>query len=185
MRPILELAARLAALERRVAGMMQHGTVAEVNPGEGWVRLDLGPSREGPLLSPRIPYAQMAGDLSVHAPPSVGQQMTFIAPSGDIRQAVAVPMTWSDANGSPGDGADVAVTFGDVRIDMTGGGVTITAAGATVTITGDGVAIQGDLSVEGDVSFAGGGVTHNGTNIGGTHRHGGVTSGGSQTNTPS
>lgn len=172
MRAIVELSNRLAALERRVSGAMRHGTVAEVNTADGWVRLDLGPGTDGPLLSPRIPYAQIAGALAVHAPPSVGQQMTFIAPGGDMRQALALPMSWGGGNASPASGADPALTFGDVRIDLTGGALTITVAGVTVSLSGAGLSITG------------GRVDHDGSDIGATHTHGGIVPGPANTNPP-
>lgn len=160
MRAIIELNNRLAALERRVAGGMRHGTVAEVNTGGGWVRLDLGPDGDGgKLLSPKIPYAQMAGALKVHAPPSVGQQMTVMAPTGDMSQGVAVPMTWSDQNAAPASGSDNALTFGDVRVDLKEAELTVTIGGATLTITPDQIrAALGGSSVtvsEAGVSVAG------------------------------
>lgn len=117
MREITEILNRIAGLEKRLSSMVRHGPVAEVNPAEGWVRLNLGEGDNGPLLSPKIPYAQMAGALKFHAPPSEGQQMTYFAPSGDPRQAVAFPMTWSDANPSPsGSGEENVLTYGSVKV---------------------------------------------------------------------
>lgn len=172
MRAIIDLAARVSALERRVAGSMRHGTVAEVDPAEGWVRLDLGPGDGGALLSPRIPYAQMAGALKAHVPPSVGQQMTVLAPTGDMQQGVAMPLTWSDANPSPGDSADIAITLGDVRIDMNGSGLTLAVGGVTLEISGAGLKVRG------------GRIEHDEVNVGSTHTHGGVVSGPSDTLEP-
>jgi len=168
----LQMNARIASLEARLAGMVRHGPVEEVNTAEGWVRLNLGEGDHGPLLSPKIPYAQMAGGLKVHAPPTKGQNMTVIAPGGDPRQSVALPMTWSDQNAAPASGADPALTFGDVRIDLTAGGLRISVGGVSLDISGAGVAITG------------GQVTHDGLNIGSTHRHGGVQAGPATTDFP-
>lgn len=138
--------ARIAAIEQRLAGIIQHGPVAEVNEAEGWVRLSRGEGDDGPLLGPKIPYAQMAGGLKVHAPPAVGQNMTVISPTGDPRQAVALPMTWSDKNPSPGDGPDPVLTYGDVRIDVQPGAILvkvprlfIECEGTTFELTGGGL----------------------------------------------
>ena len=61
MREIVELAARIAELERRFSGMMRHGTVEELDTSKHRVRLKFGTDVEGkPFLSPWIPYAQMA-----------------------------------------------------------------------------------------------------------------------------
>lgn len=162
IREIAEMAARLADLERRVSGMVRHGTVAEVDPSGQRIRLDMGPAHggEGQFLSPWIPYAQIAGDLRVHTPPSVGQQFTAVSPTGDVRQAVAMPLTFSDATPSPsGSGSENVVSFGDVTITLAGGGVDVVVGGVTFSITGGGVEITG------------GEVRHNGKNIGDTHTH--------------
>ena len=174
MREIVELAARIAELERRFSGMMRHGTVAEVEPSKHRVRLKFGTDVEGkPFLSPWIPYAQMAGALKVHMPPSVGQQFTLMAPAGDWQQAVAVPFTWSNQNPAPSEsGEENVLTFGDVRITLKDGFVEISAAGVTLGISGDGLAITG------------GEVRHDGKNIGSTHTHGGVTLGTAETEVP-
>lgn len=158
---IAAIVARLADLERRVAGMMRHGTVAEVDAAQGRVRLDLGPSSgEGRFLSPWVPYAQVAGALRAHIPPVAGQQLTLMSPSGDLRQAVAIPATWGPDNPSPSGAADAnVITFGDVEITLAAGGLSISVDGVSLAITGGGLAVTG------------GAVTHNGTNIGDTHTH--------------
>ncbi len=174
MREIVELAARIAELERRFSGMMRHGTVEEVDPGSHRIRLKFGADVEGkPFLSPWIPYTQLAGALKVHVPPSIGQQFTLMAPAGDWQQAVAVPFTWSNQNQSPSEEADENVlTLGDVRMTLKDGGVEIEAAGVTLELTGDGLAITG------------GEVTHDGKNIGSTHTHFGVVAGNELTDVP-
>jgi len=174
MREIVELAARIAELERRVSGMMRHGTVDEVDTSRHRVRLKFGTDVEGkPFMSPWIPYAQVAGALKVHMPPSVGQQLTLMAPAEDWQQAVAVPFTWSNQNPSPSEsGEENVLTFGDVRMTVKEGRLEVSAAGVTLELTGDGFTI------------AGGEVRHDGRNIGSTHTHGGVTSGSGMTDIP-
>lgn len=173
MRALAEVLARVAELERKVAGSARHGVVHEVDPAEGTVRLKIGEGPDGPFLSPAIPYAQTMGAIKAHIPPSVGQAMTLIAPGGDWRQAVAIGLSASQANASPSGAGDQAViTFGSVTITMTGGGVTISAGGTSVSITGAGLAVTG------------GQVTHNGQDIGDTHTHSGVVPGGSTTGPP-
>lgn len=170
--PFLAIVNRIASLERRLAGMIQHGPVAEVNTAEGWVRLSRGEGDSGPLLGPKIPYGQMAGGIKVHAPPTVGQNMTAISPTGDPRQAVAMPLTWSDQNQAPASGANPVMTYGDVRIEVTEGGVRIEVGGFALLVSGAGLAMEG------------GGVGHNGQDIGASHRHPGIEPGGGITQTP-
>ena len=137
MREIVELAARIAELERRFSGMVRHGTIEEVDPAKQIMRLNFGKDVDGkPFLSPWIPYAQIAGALKVHTPPSKGQQFTALSPNGDWRQAVAMPMTWSNQNPSPSDkGNENVLTFGSVTIRITADKVLIEAP--TITLKGD------------------------------------------------
>lgn len=174
MREIVEIIARVAELERRFAGIVRHGTVEEVDPARHRVRLNFGKDVDGnPFLSPWIPYAQIAGALKIHAPPSKGQQFTLMAPAGDWQQAVALPMTWSNQNPSPsGAGDENVLAFGNVRMTLKDGFVEIKAGGVVINITGEGVAISG------------GEVTHDGKHIGATHIHGGVVAGGGLTDVP-
>lgn len=173
MRELLNLSNRLAELERRFSQTIRHAPVHEVNAAEGWVRLKFGEGKDGPILSDKVPYAQMAGGLKVHAPPTKGQQMTMIAPAGDPAQAVAMPMTWSDKNASPsGKGDENVLTFGDVRIELKGGGLSISVGGVSFSLSADGF------------KQSGGRVEHDGQNIGSTHVHGGILPGGADTKTP-
>lgn len=147
MNELAGLFRQVAELEKRLAGTIRHGKVEEVNAAEGWVRINLGQGDNGPLLSPKIPYAQMAGALKVHAPPSKGQQMTFFAPGGDPRQAVALPMTWSNQNKAPSDKGDENVlTFGSARVELRGEEIVvkvprllIECGGTTFELTGGGI----------------------------------------------
>lgn len=161
IRELVELASRVAELERRYSGTLRHGTVEEVDPKKQAVRLNLGKDVEGkPFLSPWVPYAQIAGALKVHTPPSKGQQFTLLAPSGDWQQAVALPMTWSDNNKSPSQNGDenvltygnvtatvkndhVNVTVGDAFITVTSGKITIQCGGSEIELTGGGVRVKG------------------------------------------
>lgn len=178
IRELVELASRLTEIERRMAGMMRHGTVAEVDPATQRVRLDFGPAHgsEGRFLSPWVPYAQFSGALRVHTPPTVGQQFTAMSPTGDFRQAVAVPLTHHNGNPSPsGAGDQNVVTYGNVtmtladdlvRSEVGGLKFELTSAAAEITVGGVALKVSG-ASVE----ITGGMVRHNGTNIGDTHTH--------------
>lgn len=174
MRDLAELVGRVAELERRVYGMMRHGIVAQVDAGEGLVRMKLGESTAGgDFLGPWVPYAQHAGAIKAHIPPSVGQQMTIFSPSGDLRQAVAVPMTWSDRHASPSKQADEnVVTYGEVRIALKASSLKVEIGGVSFEISDEGVTIKG------------GRVEHNDKNIGSTHIHGGVDPGPANTGVP-
>ncbi len=190
MHELVELASRVADLERRFSGVVRHGTVEEVDPAKQIVRVKFGEDKDGnPFLSPWLPYAQIAGALKVHTPPTVGQQMSTLSPSGDWMQAVALPMHWSDQNQSPSSNGDENVlTYGNVRatikddlvqvivggctFEVTSGHVKIEIGGVTHTINGDGITTEG------------GRIEHDGKNIGKDHRHKDVESGPSLTGHP-
>jgi phage baseplate assembly protein gpV len=190
MREVVELAARIAELERRFSGVMRHGTVEEVDAGKQRVRLNFGKDMGGePFLSPWVPYAQIAGALKVHTPPSKGQQFTALSPNGDWQQAVALPMTWSDQNKSPSSKGDenvltyanVTVTIKDDLSKVVVGAASLNVASAAVTIKVGGVNVE---ITDAGVAITGGKVTHDGKNIGSTHIHGGVVPGGGVTDVP-
>ena len=175
IRELVELAARIAELERRFSGMMRHGTVAEVDANTQRIRLDLGPAHgtSGRFLSPWIPYAQFSGALRVHTPPSVGQQFTAMSPNGDFQQSVAVPLTHSNANPSPSTATDQNVLrFGDVTLTLSQDYLEIAIGGVRFKVDGA------------NVEITGGQVRHNGRNIGDSHIHNGVLSGPSVTGAP-
>lgn len=65
----------------------------------------------------------------------------------------------------PDSGAGISNKDGSVKFHLTSEGIEFTAGGQTLSLTGDG-------------------LKHNDVNIGSTHRHGGVESGGSTTNIP-
>jgi phage baseplate assembly protein gpV len=162
VRELVELVSRVAELERRFAGVLRHGTVAEVDPERQRVRLDLGPAHgaEGRFLSPWVPYAQFSGALRVHTPPTVGQQLTAMSPSGDFQQAVALPLTHHSGNPSPSKAGDENVmTYGNVRmtladdlvrvvvsgtrLELSSAKVTLSMGGSSIEMTDAGVKITG------------------------------------------
>lgn len=180
---------RTAEIERRFDGMIKQGTATDVDPKAGTVRIRYGGTDEEPFLSPPIPYAQMAGALKVHAPPSEGQQMTVISGSGDFRQGLAVPMTWSDSNTSPSEKDDEnVITFGDVRIELRSDELLISIGGFSISLQASGAKFTvGGVTHEltaGGLSTKGGKIEHNKKNIGSDHVHGGVERGRSMTSSP-
>lgn len=141
MREIADLAARLAEMERRMSAGHLSGAVHAVDATKGLVRLNLGEATGGgTVLSPWVRYAQTGGALKVHAPPTVGQQMTVMAPAGDMSQGIAMSLGWSDANPSPsGAGDQNVLTFGAVAITMTASSLTLTVGGSSIEITAGGI----------------------------------------------
>ena len=144
--PILRsMMARLHESERRHAGTEMRGKVTEVDTSKAMVRIEIGKdSEDQPVLSPWVPYKQTAGALKLHNPPSVGQTMAIRSDSGDIEQGVAEAFHWSDGNPANSTAGDAhKLTFGDVTIDLSNGGLKLTCGGTTFDFTGAGFAQEG------------------------------------------
>lgn len=112
-----QIVARMSEIERRNDHMMRPGKVTDVDPKKQLARIEIGERDGTPLKTAWVPYAQLAGGYKSHRPPTVGQQMMMFAPNGEGRQALLVPMTWSNENQSPSDKGDEHVTtYGDMKI---------------------------------------------------------------------
>lgn len=169
--------------DRRMAAMIRVGTVTAVDAGAGRCKVALGGGTQTawlPFPSPR------AGAIQVWAPPSVGEQVVVASPGGDTAQGLVIASVASGGSPAPSsDGGAFVVAIGDSTVTITADGITMVSNGSTVEITAGGVAITGNVTITGALAVSGSGVTHNGTNIGDSHVHGGVTPGGATTATPS
>ncbi len=84
-----------------------HGKVVDVDPKKQLARILIGENGDGKeVKSAWIPYSQTAGTRKVHSAPSINQQMTLVAPNGDLAQAFALPYTWANKNPSPSEKGD-------------------------------------------------------------------------------
>lgn len=156
--------------DRRLGATEWRGKVTDVDTSKKLARIELGKNSDGEVIkSPWLPYAQTAGALKVHSPPSVGQTMTIRGSAGDIEQGALEPFHWSDDNQSPSEDGDKHVlTFGSV----------------SVALSAEGIVVTGNFRVTGDVDFDGGHVTSNGKRIDDTHKHTEVTPGGGISGVP-
>lgn len=139
---------RLADHERRLAGSEMRGPVKQVDPDKAKVRLSIGKDEDGnDVLSPWVPYAQTAGAMKIHNPPSIGQVMAVRAESGDIEQGAAHPFHWTDKNKAPSkSGEDHVITIGAFTITLNGSVLSVKGPrvlldcdGATFELTGAGL----------------------------------------------
>lgn len=139
-------------LKRRIDSSVRHGVVSDVDAKKHRVRLKIGGTEQEPQKSPWVPYGQIAGKVKLHSPPSVGQQMTIFAPTGDFRQGVAMPLTWSDQNKSPSEKPDEHVlTFENVSITMKKDSLKLTVGDASIEITKDSIASIAKEKITGTV----------------------------------
>lgn len=169
--------------DRRMAAMIRVGTVTAVDAGAARCKVSLGGNTESawlPFPSPR------AGAIQIWAPPSVGEQVVVASPCGDTAQGLVIASLASGASPAPSsNGAAFVIEIGGSTVTITADGVTMVSNGSTVEITAGGVAIAGDVTINGALAVSGSGVTHNGTNIGDSHVHAGVSAGAANTGAPS
>lgn len=183
-----QLAARefhFAELERRLANVVRVGTIQAVENGK--VRVRIGTDPEGkPVLTPWLPWTERAGRIKTWMPPSAGEQVRVISPSGDVAQGWIDCGGFSDANPAPSDDAAEHVeTIGDVRLIVRNGEFTVVQGGASISLKGGEVRINGQtVSVDGKIELTGAELTHNGTNISDSHVHTNVMPGPALTGPP-
>jgi phage baseplate assembly protein gpV len=107
--------AQIRDAARRSEYAIVHGKVTDVDPEKHLYRQEIAEVDEdgNPTKSPWLPYSQIAGTRKVHSAPSVGQQMTLLAPGGNIERAISIPLTWWNDNPSPS-------TSGSEDVDLRG-----------------------------------------------------------------
>lgn len=84
-------------------------------------------------------------------------------------------------SGLPTEGIGMSNAGGTVQLQLSDIGVKMVAGTQVFQLTENGMEMTADGQ---KLELGAGGLKHNGVNIGGTHKHGGVESGGSKTNVP-
>jgi phage baseplate assembly protein gpV len=144
-----------AEADRKIANVVSVGIVTAVDNGGSKVRVQIGD-----LSTASIPVAQIrSGAIRLHWMPSVGEQVTVYAPSGDMARAFV-------GGSLPINGNAVAPDAGSPTMDLGGG---------TLRLIGT-LYIDGDVQVTGDVVASGISLV--------THRHSGVIPGAGTTGGP-
>lgn len=144
-----------AEADRRIANVIQLGTITSIDNATATARV-----RIGDLDSPPIPVMQLrSGAIKMHWMPSVGEQVTVLAPSGDMARAFVT-------GSLPINGNAVAPDAGSPTMDLGGG---------TLRFIGN-LFVDGNVTVTGDVTASGVSLVH--------HTHGGVVPGGASTSEP-
>lgn len=97
----------LGELERLLMNLIQVGTIESVDAANGTVTVDLGfeePTDPIPWATPR------AGRTRKFSPPSVGEQVIVLCPSGDVGQAIAALSLFQDDFPEPASSQDIEMT---------------------------------------------------------------------------
>lgn len=186
----------IAALARLIENLVRLGTIAEVDEPKARVRV-----KSGELLTTWLPWlALRAGADREWNPPTQGEQVVLLSPSGLLAQGIVLTGLFSEANPANGDREGLhRTTYRDgalleydsiahlLRVQLPAGGRIEIIAPAGLDITGDirhtgdytqtgNQSITGTVEVSEDVVAAGISLVQ--------HRHGGVQSGGSSTEQP-
>ena len=168
-----EIARIWLALDR----LLIPGVVAELDVAAARVRVEYDRVGQDPVMTDWLPwFAAAAGAAAAWDPPSQGEQVMVLCPSGDPRRGVALRGIYSAANPAPGDGAGEHVrtypdgaeiaydaVVGELRAVLPAGGSAALTAPGGVTITGD-LTVTGDLAVSGD-------LTQDDVDVGAGHKH--------------
>lgn len=177
-----DLSKSLDDVSRRVANSHMTGTVAAKKGN--MVRLELLPTDERtgkPFLSPWVQLQDAAGGTASHTPVEIGDPMRLLSPSGEIGPAsIAVRDSHVQDKPNPASSPEeLVLQHAGNELRMRDGSMLLKQGETQVELTAAGVRINGDL-----VDITGAGLTHNQTNVGDSHVHGGVTPGADTTANP-
>ena len=133
---IVSMESQLAELRRRLGAIVRHGRVTDVDAGKQLARIELSTDDES-KKSAWVPYGSDAGDFKSVVHPSVGQNMTLFAPTGDPAQGVLLPYAFSGQYQSPSDdaGTHVLADYGGARLEVKSGEFNFSAARINFTVT--------------------------------------------------
>ncbi|MDD5175749.1 MAG: phage baseplate assembly protein V [Sterolibacterium sp.] len=152
----------IAELSRRLENLIRIGTVAEVDLAARRVRVDTGS-----LLTDWLKWkTARAGTTRTWSPPTVGEQVMILSPSGELANGIVTPSIFCDDLDAPsGDGDLHVAEFPDgarIAYDHAGGALTATGiqtaliqAAVSVTLDTPSTHCTGDLHVDGDVQVDG------------------------------
>ena len=170
-----------AELLRRFAGLVQIGTVAEVDYESARFK-----AKVGELTTAWRPFDCVITKHRKHwRPLRVGAQVVLLCADGDLSSSYVVAHLYSDSVGADRASGDLdSVTFEDgsvVEYDSAAGQLTLKAK-SSVLIDAPLVRITGDLSVDGEITSVGDMTAGDISQI--NHEHDGVATGGGRTGKP-
>jgi phage baseplate assembly protein gpV len=166
---IVALEKKVAEQDRRNRNRRRTGTVAEVDYEKGAYRVKLGEQDGKPYLTGWIKGRPLgAGATKIEVLFKVGEQVDVVSESGDLTDARIEMADYSENNPRENTDTPFHVKIGSTVFAVSDGLVDIISA----------VKITGPFEVTGDT------FTHNGKDVGDTHRHADVTPGPSPTGLP-
>ncbi|MDR6954127.1 phage baseplate assembly protein gpV [Ancylobacter sp. 3268] len=156
------LSKQVARLQVRQNNMIRDGKVISVDLESGVAIVDA----QG-VKSKQSAWQAQAGDIVEWIPLSAGQRVVLMSPNGDMGRAFIIPGGYTNDVPQPDNTAGQKTTkVGNVTIKHNGSSLEIGVGGATYRFT------EGMLEISNaGLAASGGAMTHNGRNIGDTHRH--------------
>jgi phage baseplate assembly protein gpV len=131
-----DLSYQIAELHRRLAAIVQVGTVKSFDPKAGAV-LDVG------YQTHNVPVGWHAGSGADWAPLKAGQQITFLCPSGDPANGFVLPGGFHNSNPAPSQSGDE-----DIRAQRNGNRLRTTDAQASLENANNKTAVNAAKNAE-------------------------------------
>jgi phage baseplate assembly protein V len=150
----------LVELSRQLANLIRLGHVAEVDHAAARIRV-----QSGGLLSTWIPWVTpRAGFTRVWNPPTVGEQVLILSPSGELAAGVALAGLYQSAHPAPSDsptlhrmtfpdGAVIDYDHASHHLEVTGITTAHVIASASITLDAPMTYVTGQLDVEGLITY--------------------------------
>lgn len=142
-------------MQRQIANLIKQGNIMEVDSTLCRVRV-----AHGALQTDWLPYfVPFAGGVSVHRPPSVGENCIVLSPSGEVANGVVLCGLMSSQFASPSQSSDdttiqfpdgAVITYNHVSGSLKIGGV------KSVTIDSPKSEFTGAVLVKGSLTYQGG-----------------------------
>ncbi|ODN55785.1 baseplate assembly protein [Acinetobacter sp. 51m] len=154
-----------AELHRRLENVIRFGTIKTIHPAKPFTTVTV---TIGAITTGKLRFLTLrAGKTKTWDPPSVGEEVMVLSPSGVLEMGVAIAGFNNEENPSPSDDLNKTIrvfedgcifTYDVASHELTailppGGKATLTADGG-VTVNGD-TTINGNVQVNGSVAMTG------------------------------
>lgn len=149
-----------AELNRRIENLIRIGTIAEVDHVAHRVRVE-----SGELLTDWLKWRTgRAGTTRSWSPPTIGEQVMILSPSGELGNGIVLPSIFSDAHDAPSDsptehvmlfpdGARIAYDHASGALTATGIQTATIQAAVSATLDTPLTHCTGDLHVNGTATI--------------------------------
>ena len=156
-------ALELADLARRLTNILRPGTVEAIDHAAARVRI-----RSGDILTDWLPWlTARAGATATWSPPTVGEQVLLLAPSGNLAAAIVLPALYADAHPAPStspnehvmefpDGAVITYNHAAGALSVQGIKTLTIEADTHVTLNAPATTVTGALTVQGLLTYQAG-----------------------------